>query len=203
MCRLEPPRGGKPYSFAVTGTIQQGDRLPTIVDVQFPFESSPRRSHNQLLRLEPFYIDRYLVTNEEYRRFLEESGWKPPADSTNWLRSWTDVDDSYKYPEGWAAKPVQWVSRDDADAFCQYYNKRLPHSWEWQYAGQVLVMASTLLERLSEWQGAGSRREQMLYMHILTVTKITQISYSNRSDRIKQRQKTAVCMCVCVCAKGG
>ena len=39
-------------------------------------------------------------------------------------------------PLGWASKPVQWVSSTDAGAFCTYYNKRLPHTWEWQYAAQ-------------------------------------------------------------------
>ena len=31
---------------------------------------------------------------------------------------------------------MQWVSRDDAVAYCSHYNKRLPHTWEWQHAAQ-------------------------------------------------------------------
>lgn len=29
---------------------------------------------------------------------------------------------------------MNWVSRDDALAYCEYYGKRLPETWEWQYA---------------------------------------------------------------------
>ena len=40
---VAPDTASQPYMFAVSGNIQQGDTLPTIVDVQFPWESSPRR----------------------------------------------------------------------------------------------------------------------------------------------------------------
>ena len=40
------------------------------------------------------------------------------------------------YPDGWAHKPVTWVSMDDARAYCRWAGKRLPHEWEWQYAAQ-------------------------------------------------------------------
>ena len=39
-------------------------------------------------------------------------------------------------PEGDERLPVNWVSRADALAFCDHYGKRLPESWEWQYAAQ-------------------------------------------------------------------
>ena len=31
---------------------------------------------------------------------------------------------------------VRWVSRRDAEAYCRHFGKRLPHTWEWQYAAQ-------------------------------------------------------------------
>lgn len=41
------------YTFTASGNIQQGDNLPTIVDVQFPWESSPRRNHKQVMEMQP------------------------------------------------------------------------------------------------------------------------------------------------------
>ena len=45
MVEIVPPRAPGTYDFQCRGNIQQGDGLPTIVDVQFPFEASPRRNH--------------------------------------------------------------------------------------------------------------------------------------------------------------
>ena len=38
--------------------------------------------------------------------------------------------------KGFDKKPVVWVSHGDASAYCNFYNKRLPHSWEWQWFAQ-------------------------------------------------------------------
>jgi hypothetical protein len=77
------------YRFTCKGNIQQGDLIPTIVDVQFPWEPSPRRNHEQLMQISPFWMDRLLVSNAQYAAYLTASGWEP-TDKTNWLRHWTD-----------------------------------------------------------------------------------------------------------------
>ena len=53
-------------------------------------------------------------------------------DDLNFLRDWKNG----AYPEGWANKPVTWVSLEDARAYAAWAGKRLPHEWEWQYAAQ-------------------------------------------------------------------
>jgi formylglycine-generating enzyme required for sulfatase activity len=50
----------------------------------------------------------------------------------NFLRDWQNG----RYPAGWDSKPVTWVSLEDARAYAAWAGKRLPHEWEWQYAGQ-------------------------------------------------------------------
>ena len=55
-----------------------------------------------------------------------------PNTTQNYLRHW--VDD--RPPEGFGRKPVVWVSRADASAYCAHQGKRLPSSWEWQWAAQ-------------------------------------------------------------------
>ncbi|HEX3600257.1 MAG TPA: SUMF1/EgtB/PvdO family nonheme iron enzyme, partial [Lacipirellulaceae bacterium] len=101
------------------------------VDVQYSWESIPRRHHDKWIDLTAFYIDKFPVTNERFKKFLTATNYHP-ADNHNFLHDWKDG----KYPDGWAKKPVTWVSLEDARAYAAWAGKRLPHEWEWQYAAQ-------------------------------------------------------------------
>ena len=118
------------FTFKVTGIEIEGDNWPGL-DVQYPWEDSPRRAHQHVMHVSSFLIDKYPVTNAEFQRFLEASGYKP-TDTHNFLKDWADG----KPPAGWENKPVTWVSLDDARAYAKWAGKRLPHEWEWQYAAQ-------------------------------------------------------------------
>ena len=118
------------FDFIVSGIEIEGGEMAG-VDVQYPWEDSPRRHHQKRLELKAFYIDRHPVTNAEFERFLKASGYRP-ADDHNFLRDWKDG----RVPPGWEAKPVTWVSLEDARAFARWAGKRLPREWEWQYAAQ-------------------------------------------------------------------
>jgi len=111
----------------IEGTNDEG------VDFQYPWESSARRFHSQRLQIPAFYIDQNLVTNSDYKQFLDATHYRP-ADSHNFLKDWKDG----MFPEGWGNKPVTWVSLEDARAYAGWAGKRLPHEWEWQYAAQGL-----------------------------------------------------------------
>ena len=100
-------------------------------DVQYPWEDSPRRFHSKLLHIDAFWIDKYPVTNVQFKSFLDASHYHP-ADDHNFLKDWVDG----SYPAGWGNKPVTWVSIEDARAYATWAGKRLPHEWEWQYAAQ-------------------------------------------------------------------
>ena len=101
------------------------------VDVQYPWEDSPRRFHEHTIHVTSFYIDKYPVTNAEFKKFIDSTHYHP-KDDLNFLRDWKDG----SYPEGWENKPVTWVSQEDARAYASWAGKRLPHEWEWQYAAQ-------------------------------------------------------------------
>ena len=81
--------------------------------------------------VKPFLIDKYPVTNAQFKEFLDATGYRP-RDDHNFLKDWKDG----TYPDGWANKPVTWVSLEDARAYAGWAGKRLPHEWEWQYAAQ-------------------------------------------------------------------
>ncbi len=118
------------YTFEVTGIEIEGENQIG-VDVQYPWENSPRRNHRSQVAIKSFYMDKFPVTNEEFHKFLTATNYRP-GDDHNFLKDWRDRN----YPEGWGARPVTWVSLDDARAYAKWAGKRLPHEWEWQYAAQ-------------------------------------------------------------------
>jgi len=118
------------FRFAVHGVELEG-RDTDGVDVQYPWESSPRRFHDHVMHVDRFFIDRTPVTNRAYLRFIEATHYRP-RDATNYLEDWTNG----TYPAGWGEKPVTWVALEDARAYAAWAGKRLPHEWEWQLAAQ-------------------------------------------------------------------
>lgn len=118
------------FVFRVNGIEIEGDNDEG-VDVQYPWENAARRYHDHPMHVKSFLIDKYPVTNAEYKKFVEVSGYRP-ADAHNYLRDWKNG----AFPEGWENKPVTWVSLEDARAYAAWAGKRLPHEWEWQYAAQ-------------------------------------------------------------------
>lgn len=120
----------KEFVFSVNGIEIEGSN-DVGVDVQYPWDDAPRRHHSHKMQIESFYIDKFPVTNKQFKAFLDSAHYRP-ADGHNFLRDWKDGN----YPAGWDNKPVTWVSLEDARAYAKWAGKRLPHEWEWQYAAQ-------------------------------------------------------------------
>ena len=118
------------FDFVVGGVEIEGQTWEGN-DVQYPWEPNARRFHRHRLAMSAFHIDRSLVTNAQFKRFLDASGYAP-RDPHNFLRHWRD---GAPLP-GWDDKPVIWVGIEDARAYAAWAGKRLPCEWEWQYAAQ-------------------------------------------------------------------
>ena len=121
---------GGHFDFKVEGIEIEGTD-DVGVDVQYPWEDSARRFHEHPMEIKPFYIDKYPVTNEEFKKFVDESHYHP-KDDLNYLKDWKNG----TFLKGAANKPVTWVSLEDAREYAKWAGKRLPHEWEWQYAAQ-------------------------------------------------------------------
>ena len=132
------------YNFVVHGVQVEGagglagPDARSQPDVQFPWEDEPSRMHAHALDVPDFHLDTYPVTNARYHAFIHATAYSPSAAETeqNYLRHWAGRGDQRAPQPGTEQQPVRWVSREDAQAFCQSEGKRLPHTWEWQFAAQ-------------------------------------------------------------------
>jgi formylglycine-generating enzyme required for sulfatase activity len=125
---VEIPAGE--FDFVVGGIEIEGQTWEG-VDVQYPWEDSARRNHRKRMSMQRFFIDRTPVTNAQYHRFVQASGYAP-RDAHNYLRDWVDGAPR----AGWENRPVTWIAIEDARAYAHWAGKRLPREWEWQYAAQ-------------------------------------------------------------------
>ncbi|MDI1337426.1 MAG: formylglycine-generating enzyme family protein [Lacunisphaera sp.] len=118
------------FEFKVGGIEIEGFTWAGL-DFQYPWENSARRAHLHRMTLKSFHIDRHPVTNADFKKFIDASGYRP-KDDHHFLRDWKNG-----APQtGWEKKPVTWVSLEDARAYAAWAGKRLPHDWEWHYAAQ-------------------------------------------------------------------
>jgi len=83
------------------------------------------------LAIRSFFMDKYPVTNRQFKEFLEATRYSPD-DTVNFLKHWK----SGNYPAGQGNYPVVQVSWEDATAYARWAGKRLPSELEWQYAAQ-------------------------------------------------------------------
>ena len=86
----------------------------------------------RLVYVASFSIDRYEVTNAQYKHFVDGTGYQPPTHLTPQFRLWHQA---APLP-GSEQHPVVNISWHDAVAYCQWQEKRLPSEAEWEKAAR-------------------------------------------------------------------
>jgi formylglycine-generating enzyme required for sulfatase activity len=91
--------------------------------------SKPKNGPAHEVDMPAYEIDRFEVTNDEFARFVEETGYQTYAEQSS-SKNWKDV------AEGKGNHPVVYVTWNDAKAYCEWAGKRLPTEAEWEKAAR-------------------------------------------------------------------
>lgn len=126
------------------------------------------RPTDNRVHLDDFFIDKYEVSNREYREFINAGGylkrqyWKFPFVKNDKTISWEEATNEFKdrtglaaprswtnqeFPEGKAEYPVTDISWYEAAAYAEFRGKQLPTIFQWEKAarnGQASALASSM-----------------------------------------------------------
>jgi eukaryotic-like serine/threonine-protein kinase len=131
--------------------------------------TSWRRPTEERVRLDDYFIDKFEVTNREYKEFIDAGGylkqqfWKYSFVKSGKPLTWEEARQHFKdrtglpgprnwssqdFPEGQAEHPVTGVTWYEAAAYAAFRGKQLPTIFQWEKAargGRVLMPAAQLM----------------------------------------------------------
>jgi iron(II)-dependent oxidoreductase len=91
--------------------------------------SKPKNGPAHSVDLPAYMIDIFEVTNDEFTRFVDETGYVTYAEE-NSSKNWRDA------AEGKGNHPVVYTTWNDAAAYCEWRSARIPTEAEWEKAAR-------------------------------------------------------------------
>ena len=151
-------------SIVPAGQVVLGAIDELLVEGELDVDSIARVG-GEVIAVEPFFLDRYPVTNQQYQRFVASGGYEEIAiwDEEIWPEVFGLVDSTgapgpryWKdgtFASGQANHPVVGVNWFEAVAYARWVGKRLPSDAEWVKAGAwpVVPKPGTWLQRRYPW----------------------------------------------------
>lgn len=121
------PNDGKDMVFIPAGAFIMGSD-----------EGNPNHQPKHQVLVADFYLDRWPVTNAEYKKFVDATGHPVPNYEVSWCETqgYNWHPQTRLYPEGRADHPVVLVTWEDAMAYAAWVGKRLPTEAEWERAAR-------------------------------------------------------------------
>ena len=113
-----------PSGHFIFGTNKK-DEIAEALSLGIPKPWYADETPRQKIFLKEFYIDTFEVTNERYKKYVDDLGAVSPI---NWKNN--------DFLEGKNKEPVTWVTWFDAANFCQWAKKRLPTEKQWERAAK-------------------------------------------------------------------
>ena len=149
-----------PPPISIKATLMEAARVPDRM-VYVPGGNyrlvSWDRPTEERVRLDPYFIDRFEVSNQEFKEFIDAGGylkkqfWKYPFIKGGKTIEWEEAIKEFKdrtglpgprswssqsYPEGKQDYPVTDVCWYEAAAYAEFRGKRLPTVFEWEKAAR-------------------------------------------------------------------